>query len=402
MGLNAAIQERVEAMEITDPLTKQINIKMCGCPNGCGQHHIGTIGFYGASIKVGEHTIPAYIPHVGGNFENDDVVFGKRLKLRLPAKRVPEAVERWMRFYEAERNEGEEFNAFAERVGTEKFEESVKDLTLPIEFNLENLNSFIDWSRARALPGRSAARANARSSGETTRVAPHADTRRRSTPRRSRPTSRTPRAEEALAWAAERFPNLSIACSFQKTTSVTIDMASRVAPDARFFYLDTDVLFAETYETRDRLAARYGIEFERVAGISLDEQARLYGDALWARQPDACCGIRKVEPMREALSGEVDCWVSGIRRADSESRAGAEKFGWDVRFGLWKLNPLADWTERDVWNHINEHDVPYNPLHDEGYPSIGCTHCTRPPAANGGARSGRWANADKTECGLNG
>ena len=208
--------------------------------------------------------------------------------------------------------------------------------------------------------------------------------------------------EEALAWAAERFPNLSIACSFQKTTSVTVDMASRAAPDARFFYLDTDVLFPETYETRDRLAERYGIEFERVAGITLEEQARLYGDALWARQPDACCGIRKVEPMRDALTGDVDCWVSGIRRADSVSRAGAKKFGWDVRFGLWKLNPLADWTERDVWNHINEHDVPYNPLHDEGYPSIGCTHCTRPPSANGGARSGRWTNADKTECGLNG
>ena len=208
--------------------------------------------------------------------------------------------------------------------------------------------------------------------------------------------------EEALGWAAERFPNLSIACSFQKTTSVTIEMASRVAPNARFFYLDTDVLFPETYETKDRLAERYGVEFERVAGISLEEQARLYGDALWARQPDACCGIRKVEPMREALTDGVDCWVSGIRRADSVSRAGAKKFGWDVRFGLWKLNPLADWTERDVWKHINEHDVPYNPLHDEGYPSIGCTHCTRPPSANGGARSGRWANADKTECGLNG
>src|SRR5215217_1846112 len=147
MGLNAAIQERIESMNITDPLTRKINIKMSGCPNGCGQHHIGTIGFYGASIKVGEHTIPAYIPHVGGNFTNDDVVFGKRLKLRLPAKRVPEAVERWIRFYEAERNDGEVFNDFAERVGAEKFEELGKDLTLPIEFNLENMNYFIDWAR---------------------------------------------------------------------------------------------------------------------------------------------------------------------------------------------------------------------------------------------------------------
>jgi phosphoadenosine phosphosulfate reductase len=208
-------------------------------------------------------------------------------------------------------------------------------------------------------------------------------------------------AEETLAWAAEHFPSLSIACSFQKTTSVTVDIASRAAPEARFFYLDTDLLFPETYATRDALAARYGIDFERVAGISLDEQARLYGDKLWARQPDACCGIRKVEPMREALSG-VDCWVSGIRRADSVSRAGAQKFGWDVRFGLWKLNPLADWTEDDVWSYVAEHEVPYNPLHDAGYTSIGCTHCTRPPSLNGGSRSGRWANAEKTECGLNG
>jgi phosphoadenosine phosphosulfate reductase len=207
--------------------------------------------------------------------------------------------------------------------------------------------------------------------------------------------------EETLAWAAENFPSLSIACSFQKTTSATVDMASRAAPDARFFYLDTDLLFPETYATRDALSARYGVEFERVAGISLEEQSRLYGDKLWARQPDACCGIRKVEPMREALTG-VDCWVSGIRRADSVSRAGAKKFGWDVRFGLWKLNPLADWTEDDVWNYVSQHDVPYNPLHDAGYPSIGCTHCTRPPSMNGGSRSGRWANAEKTECGLNG
>ena len=147
MGLNAALQERVESMGITDPLTKQINIKMSGCPNGCGQHHVGNIGFYGASIKVGEHTIPAYIPHVGGNFTNDNVIFGTRLKLRLPAKRVPDAVERWIRHYEAERNDGETFNEFAERIGTAKFEELAKDLTLPIEFNLENMNFFIDWAR---------------------------------------------------------------------------------------------------------------------------------------------------------------------------------------------------------------------------------------------------------------
>jgi sulfite reductase beta subunit-like hemoprotein len=147
MGLNAAVQERVESMQITDPLTRQIHIKMSGCPNGCGQHHIGTIGFYGASIKVGDHTIPAYIPHIGGNFQSGDVVFGTRLKSRLPAKRVPDAVERWIRFYESDRSEGETFNEFAERIGVAEFEQKVKDLAMPVEFNLENMMMFVDWAR---------------------------------------------------------------------------------------------------------------------------------------------------------------------------------------------------------------------------------------------------------------
>jgi len=121
---------------------------MSGCPNGCSQHHIASIGFYGASIKVGEHTIPAYIPHVGGTADGGIVEYGTRLKLRLPAKRVPEAVERWIRMYESERNEGEPFLAYAERVTRERFEQEVKDLTLPIEFSLESMNQFIDWSRS--------------------------------------------------------------------------------------------------------------------------------------------------------------------------------------------------------------------------------------------------------------
>jgi len=215
-------------------------------------------------------------------------------------------------------------------------------------------------------------------------------------------------AQDAIAWALKTFnPRLRFASSFQKTSSVTVDIVSRLLADdaglgpPRFFYLDTGVLFGETYMTRDALAAKYGVEFERFSGIGLDEQAALYGDELWARQPDACCGIRKVEPMREALTG-VDCWVSGIRREDSQTRAGAAKFGWDKRFGLWKLNPLADWTEAEVWDYLNENEIPYNPLHDAGFPSIGCTHCTRPPTAEGGARSGRWADAHKTECGLHG
>jgi sulfite reductase beta subunit-like hemoprotein len=148
MGLNQAIQDQLVQMQIDDALTRRIHVKMSGCPNGCGQHHIANIGFYGASIKVGEHTIPAYIPHVGGAYEGGDVRYGQRLKARLPAKRVPEAVQRWVRFYESQRQDGEEFNAFVDRVGTQEFEAQVKDLTLPIEFNLENMNYFIDWTKS--------------------------------------------------------------------------------------------------------------------------------------------------------------------------------------------------------------------------------------------------------------
>jgi sulfite reductase (ferredoxin) len=147
MGLNQAVSDRIVQMEIVDPLTRRMHIKMSGCPNGCSQHHIADIGFYGASIKVGERTIPAYIPHIGGSYEGGEVRYGQRLKARLAAKRVPEAVERWVRFYESDRQEGEPFRAFVDRVGAPEFEQRVKDLTMPIEFNLENMNQFIDFNR---------------------------------------------------------------------------------------------------------------------------------------------------------------------------------------------------------------------------------------------------------------
>ncbi|MGI8731463.1 MAG: nitrite/sulfite reductase [Solirubrobacteraceae bacterium] len=147
MGLNAALQQRLEEMAISDPLTRAIHIKMSGCPNGCSQHHIANIGFYGASIKVGEHTIPAYVAHIAGNFEGGEIVYGTRLKVRLPAKRIPDAVERWLRWYEAEREDGEPFNAFAGRVGAKAFEENVRDLSLPVEFSLKTMSTFIDYNR---------------------------------------------------------------------------------------------------------------------------------------------------------------------------------------------------------------------------------------------------------------
>lgn len=205
-------------------------------------------------------------------------------------------------------------------------------------------------------------------------------------------------AEESIAWVLDRFGRrVMFATSFQKTSSVVVDIASRIDRQARFFYLDTEVLFDETYATRDALAERYDVSFERYAGISLEAQAKLHGANLWARQPDTCCGIRKVEPMKEALSG-ARCWVAGLRRSDSQARSKTPKFAWDKRFGLWKLNPLVDWTDTQLWNHIRENNVPYNELHDQGYPSIGCTHCTRPAAD----RSGRWAGFEKSECGING
>jgi sulfite reductase beta subunit-like hemoprotein len=147
MGLNRAVQQRLEDMEIDDPLTRRIHVKMSGCPNGCGQHHIANIGFYGASMKVAGRQMPAYVAHLAGQYDGGEVAMGQRLKVRLPAKRVPDAVERWVRLYERERQEGEEFNAFVGRVGNETFEAEVKDLAMPVEFSAETMGHFIDWSR---------------------------------------------------------------------------------------------------------------------------------------------------------------------------------------------------------------------------------------------------------------
>jgi phosphoadenosine phosphosulfate reductase len=206
-------------------------------------------------------------------------------------------------------------------------------------------------------------------------------------------------AEGVLEHVVREFhPRLYVACSFQKEASVIMDMLLRIEPTARFFTLDTDVLFPETYATWRALEERYGIKVDVYRGMSLGQQAAEHGDELWKRDPDACCGIRKVSPLREALA-EVDCWIAGLRRDQSSTRRAARKLMWDERHGLWKANPLADWSERDVWRYIAEHDVPYNPLHNQGYTSIGCTHCTVPSDG----REGRWSErTDKVECGLHG
>jgi phosphoadenosine phosphosulfate reductase len=203
-------------------------------------------------------------------------------------------------------------------------------------------------------------------------------------------------AEEVLAYAVETFhPSLYVACSFQKEASVIMDMLIRIEPEARFFTLDTGVLFQETHHTWRTLEERYDITVDVFKGMSLEEQAERHGDELWNRDPDACCGIRKVSPLEQALSG-VDAWVAGVRRDQAPSRAHTQKLHWDDKHELWKVNPLADWSDRDCWDYISRHGIPYNSLHDRGYASIGCTHCTKP----GDGRDGRWAGHDKTDCGM--
>ena len=196
-------------------------------------------------------------------------------------------------------------------------------------------------------------------------------------------------AQEVLAHVVdEHHPRLYVACSFQKEASVILDMLFAIEPAARVFTLDTGVLFPETYETWRRIEQRYGVEIDVYRGEWID--------GLWLRDPDACCGMRKVGPLERALSG-VDAWITGLRRDQSPNRAGTAKLGPDDGHpGKLKCAPLADWSEQDVWRYIVANDVPYHPLHDRGYGSIGCTHCTAP----GGGRDGRWAGTDKIECGL--
>jgi len=195
-------------------------------------------------------------------------------------------------------------------------------------------------------------------------------------------------AQEVLAHAVREYhPRLAVACSFQKEASVILDMLLTIEPEARVFTLDTGVLFPETYETWRRIEERYGTKIEVFRGEWID--------GLWLRDPDACCSMRKVEPLERALGG-TEAWITGLRREQAPSRAGTPKIGWDDNHSNWKIAPLADWTEKDVWTYIVDNDVPYHPLHDRGYASIGCTHCT----AVGDGRDGRWAGTDKIECGL--
>ena len=207
-------------------------------------------------------------------------------------------------------------------------------------------------------------------------------------------------AQELLGWAVDRFAGrILLTCSWQHQSSILIDMLHQLGARIRIVELDTGLLFPETYATRDRLIERYDLEIERIDPLqTVEEQELSEGPALWSRDPDRCCALRKVEPLERALVG-MDAWITGIRRAQSITRANARMLELDPR-GVIKVQPLAGWSDDDVKGYLFAHDVPYNPLHDRGYPSIGCTHCTRAIQPGEDSRAGRWADAEKTECGL--
>jgi phosphoadenosine phosphosulfate reductase len=207
--------------------------------------------------------------------------------------------------------------------------------------------------------------------------------------------------QKILEWGfAEYGDQITIATGFGVEGAALIDMAAKINPRLDVFFLDTDFLFPETYELRRRLEARYGIEIRAFkTAITPEAQEQFYGESLWARDPDLCCRLRKIEPLQQALDGR-QAWVTAIRRDQTPARANSQTVEWDRRWNLAKVNPLAYWTKRDVWTYISRQNVPFNALHSEGYSSIGCTHCTRPVQIGEDDRAGRWAGFAKTECGL--
>jgi phosphoadenosine phosphosulfate reductase len=207
-------------------------------------------------------------------------------------------------------------------------------------------------------------------------------------------------AEELLRWAAEKFGDqLCLTCSWQKQSSALVHMLSQLDMRIDVIELDTELFFRETYALRDLLLERYGFTLIRPKIISVAEQHLQEGANLWERDPDRCCHIRKVEPLERALA-PYGAWISGVRRDQSPSRAGLKKIQWSERYKLWRIHPFADWDEKRVWAYLAVNEVPYNPLHDMGYRSIGCIPCTRPTSPDEEERAGRWSGSDKLECGI--
>ncbi len=206
---------------------------------------------------------------------------------------------------------------------------------------------------------------------------------------------------EILTWASETYgERLAIVTSFQLTGIVSLHMVQGIAPRTPVLTLDTGLLFPETQDLIDQLEARFQLNLRRIkARQTTKQQARDYGDRLWERNPDRCCHIRKTIPLRDALVG-FEAWVTGLRRDQSACRAKTPIISRDRRNSLIKIAPFANWTEEMLWSYIRAHELPYNRLHDLGYPSIGCWTCTKAVSDDAESRSGRWANRSKTECGI--
>ncbi|WP_160718843.1 phosphoadenylyl-sulfate reductase [Bacillus sp. USDA818B3_A] len=210
-------------------------------------------------------------------------------------------------------------------------------------------------------------------------------------------------ALSVLKWAYSSYPDEEIvyASSFGAEAIVLIDLIHQVKPDAHIVFLDTGLHFPETYEVIDKMEARFPtLRIERkLPKMTLDEQAAEYGSALWLRDANQCCNIRKVIPLRETLTARK-AWISGLRREQSPTRANTEFLNKDDKFENIKICPLIHWTWDEVWEYIKKKDLPYNTLHDHNYPSIGCFPCTKPVSDGGDSREGRWSGSGKTECGL--
>src|SRR5947209_17932726 len=207
--------------------------------------------------------------------------------------------------------------------------------------------------------------------------------------------------ENVLRWAvAQFFPKLTMATAFGVEGCCLIHMLAGIEPAVRIFNLETGYQFPETLALRERIKERYGIEVEYIyPETTVKEYEEEHGGPLYVHRPDQCCHDRKILPLRRALVGQ-EAWISAIRRDQTSHRGAAQVVQWDAKFKLVKINPLLNWTKQDVWSFVTRHDVPYNPLHDQGFPSIGCWPCTKAVEHGADDRAGRWAGSTKKECGL--
>ena len=222
------------------------------------------------------------------------------------------------------------------------------------------------------------------------------------------PVNENTPTDKLIMWTLERFAHqrMILTTSFGMEGCALVDMYAQHGEPVTVVYLDTMFFFPETYALRDRLVERYpNVDFvSRGADLTPEEQETRFGPKLWQSNPAQCCKLRKVDPMYPVMA-EADVWITGLRRSQSPTRANMRVIDWEWRYQVLKVSPLANWERDEIWEYIRAHDVPYNPLHEQGYPTIGCTHCTAPVPGSTPAdysRAGRWSSSEKTECGMHG